>query len=210
MKKFSLILLMALLTLSYSKAQEVNFGAKAGVNFADIKGKDVSSFDGRTCFHAGIMVEIMLSEKFAFQPELLYSCQGSDYSETYDIGTDTFVKAGLTYSGTVKADFLNMPLMAKYFITEGFSLEVGPQIGLLLSAKDAYDLAGDSGEEDIKEYLKGIDFGVNFGLGYKLENGLNVAVRYNLGLTDLNDDPDYLGDSDYKNGVFQISLGFFF
>ncbi len=65
----------------------------------------------------------MISEKFAFQPELLYSAQGSDYDDE-------------DFSGSVKADYLNVPLMAKYYVGEGFSLEAGPQVGLLLSAKD--------------------------------------------------------------------------
>ncbi len=100
--------------------------------------------------------------------------------------------------------------MAKYYIIEGFSLEAGPQVGLLLSAKEEYDWDGDTGEVDIKEHLKGIDFGVNFGLGYKLDNGVNFGARYNLGLSDANDNAEFLGDSTYKNNVFQFSVGYFF
>ena len=61
---------------------------------------------------------------------------------------------------------------------------------------------------DVKNSFKTFDFGVNFGLGYKLDNGLNFGARYNLGLTDINnlDNPS----SKYKNGVFQISVGYFF
>ena len=70
--------------------------------------------------------------------------------------------------------------MAKFYVAEGFSIEAGPQVGFLFSAKDEYDFDGDTGEDDIKEYFKGIDFGVNFGVGYKLEGGLNLGARYNL------------------------------
>lgn len=195
----------------------LQFGAKAGVNFSDITGDDVGSFSGRTSVHFGVLAEIPISEKFSFQPELLYSAQGSDYDDSF---SETV--GGIMYSynaeGTVKADYLNVPLMAKYYIAEGFSLEAGPQVGFLLSAKEEYDLTFTegsitetmSGDEDIKDSLKSIDFGVNFGVGYKLENGINFGARYNLGLTDTNDDPDFLGDSSYKNSVIQLSVGYLF
>ena len=58
------------------------------------------------------MAEIPIANRFSFQPELLYSGQGS----------------------SVNLNYLNIPLMAKYNLTKEFSLEAGPQIGFLLSA----------------------------------------------------------------------------
>lgn len=202
-------------------SQEVIFGAKAGVNFADITGDESDSFDGRTSFFLGAVAEITISDKFSFQPELIYSEQGSDYKESF---TESF--EGVTFTetaeGEIRLGYLNVPLMAKYYVYEGLSIEAGPQVGFLLSAKNEYDFTltqtssegtfteTESGEDDIKDSVKSIDFGVNFGLGYKLENGLNFSARYNLGLTDANDDSDYLGDSSYKNSVIQIGVGYFF
>ncbi len=70
----------------------------------------------------------------------------------------------------------------------------------MLSAKSEFD--GDS--TDIKDDTKTIDFG----LGYKLENGLKFGARYNLGLANIAEDA---GD-DFKitNNVIQVSVGFFF
>jgi hypothetical protein len=193
MKKLLFITASMLFGLTYMNAQDVNFGAKAGVNFATITGDDVDSFSSRTAFHLGFVAEIVITETFSFQPELLYSAQGSDYSDDF-------------FEGTVEVDYLNLPLMAKFYVGEGFSLEAGPQVGFLLSAKDKYD----GGEDDWSDITKGIDFGLNFGVGYKLEGGFNFGARYNLGLTDVNDDPDSLGDSAYKNSVIQAYVGFFF
>jgi long-subunit fatty acid transport protein len=193
MKKLFLFAALAIFGLSTTIAQ-VNFGAKAGVNFSDITGNEVDSFGGRTSFHLGAVAEIMVSDMFAVQPELIYSSQGSDYDES-------------EFSGTVKLDYLNIPVMAKYYVAEGFSVEAGPQVGFLLSAKDDY---GD-GEEDIKDFVKGTDFGVNLGLGYKMENGLNFGARYNLGLSDNLDVDDFEAEgAEYKNSVIQISVGYFF
>lgn len=202
MKKLLIISAIAFVGLTAVNAQEVEFGLKGGINLSTITGDDYVNFDNRTCFHFGAVVEIGITENFSFQPELLYSCQGSDYGvdDTSIIET----KVAL-FNGTIKADYLNIPLMAKYYVSEGLSLEAGPQLGFLISAKD--DFEGE--EDDIKEFVKNFDLGVNFGLGYKLAGGLNFGARYNVGLTNANDDPD-LSDITFKNGVFQFSLGYFF
>jgi len=195
--QFLIFTVIALFGFVPVNAQDINFGAKAGVNFASITGDDISEYlDGKTSFHVGVVAEIVISEKFSFQPELLYSAQGATLSE-FDIDVD------------LNLDYLNLPLMAKFYVAEGFSLEAGPQVGFLLSAKMKASGGGESAEEDIKDVVKGIDFGVNFGIGYKLDSGLNFGARYNLGLSNDNDDPESPDDS-YKNSVIQAYVGFFF
>ena len=124
-----------------------------------------------------------ISEKISIQPELLYSGQGGS---------------------SINLSYLNMPLTGKYYITKGFSLEAGPQIGYLLSAK--------TGERNIKSSFKKFDFGANLGLGYKLNNGLSFGVRYNLGLTKINNTNtvSQYSNTTNRNQVFQITIGYFF
>lgn len=183
-----------------SNSSDISFGLKGGLNFAMIAGDDTDEFDGRIAFHAGAVAEFQISEKFSFQPELLYSSQG-----------DKMTSEGMDVD--FKLDYLNIPLLAKYYVAEGFSLEAGPQIGFLLSSKA--EAGGVS--VDIKDLIKGIDFGVDFGVGYKLENGLNFAARYNLGLSNIvESDGSILGESissdntKNHNEVFQLSVGYFF
>ena len=166
-------------------AQEVKFGAKAGVNFASIGGDETGNVDGRTSFHIGGVAEIVISDKFSFQPELLYSAQGA--KDTYE---DEFEKE----ESTLMLGYINIPLMAKFYVADGFSLEAGPQVGFLLNAEAENDYTDKEDPEfnesttvDVKEFASGIDFGVNLGLGYKLESGLNFGARYNLGLSNIND-----------------------
>lgn len=189
----------------------MHFGAKAGVNFANISGDDTSGLDSRTAFHVGIVAEIEISEKFSFQPELLYSGQG--FKESYS-------EFGASFEDVYKLDYLNIPLMAKYYVAEGFSVEAGPQVGFLLSAKDDwegnYGEVTESGSEDFKDFVKGIDFGLNLGVGYKMTSGLNFGARYNLGLSNFWDipsdiDPGFgIADIKNQNAVFQLSVGYFF
>lgn len=202
MKKNIVFISIAILGLLNINAQEIKFGAKAGVNFATIAGDETEGVKGRTSLHVGAVSEFIISEKFSIQPELLYSAQGAKYEDA-------------DFKETIKLDYLNLPIMAKFYVADGFSLEAGPQVGFLLSAKGELEAGGESVEVDIKDFVEGIDFGLNFGVGYKLPSGINFGLRYNLGLSNINDtgnlDPDFnVGDVNNQNSVIQLSLGYFF
>lgn len=182
---------------------DITFGAKAGLNLATITG-DLEDIKSRTSFHVGGMAIIAISEEFAVQPELLYSGQGAKY--------DGF---------TLALDYLYVPILAKYFVTEEFSLEAGPQFGYLLSAKLKEDSSNNNGgggnvntperraeSVDVKDSVKSFDFGLNIGASYLIDSNINVSARYFLGLANGNDLDDSFGD--FKNSVFQLSVGYFF
>lgn len=202
MRKLLLSAAIAVFGFTAMNAQEVKFGAKAGVNFATIGG-DSENVDSRTSFHLGGVAEIVISDKFSVQPELLFSSQGakSEYSE--DLGELGSFKV----EENLKLNYLNLPIIAKYYVTDGLSIEAGPQLGFLLSADYDVEVDGESDEQDVKDNFKSIDFGAGFGLGYKLENGLNFNLRYNLGLSNISDTD---GDFSIQNNVFQISVGYMF
>jgi hypothetical protein len=207
MKKLFLCAAIAVFGLSNVNAQEVKFGVKAGVNFATLS-TDIIDAKSRTSFHFGGVAEISISEKFSVQPELMYSSQGakSEFNETFE---------GVTISTKeeAKLDYISIPIMAKYYVAKGFSLEAGPQVSFLMSAKYDYEFTYDgsteSESEDIKDITKGIDFGLGFGAGYKMDSGFNFGARYSLGLSNINDDVD-ASDESIKNNVFQLSVGYFF
>jgi len=213
MKKIKLTLVIAIMTIVSVNAQ-TTFGVKAGANFSSFAYSDSYGEDddekARTSMHFGAVAEIQISDKFSLQPELLYSSLGSKYEWS-----------GPDYSGeeVVKVDYLTVPLMAKYYVAEGFSLEAGPQIAFLLSAKDDYAFYDHYWEDgsysetyDMADGFKKVDFGLNFGVGYKLDSGLNFGARYYLGLSNIEelDDDDYYYYRLIKNRVFQISVGYTF
>jgi hypothetical protein len=199
----------AVMAFGVSNAQDIKFGAKVGLNVATLNGdlEDAKSLIGA---HLGAFAEIKITDKFAFQPELLYSMQGakSEYSES---------ETGYSYSSEdkYKLGYLNLPLMAKYFATEKLFIEAGPQIGFLMSAKNDYKetetILGEtetfSGDVDIKDDFKSIDFGFNFGLGYEFTQNVFASARYNVGLSDINDDGSNVK---IQNGVLQFSVGYKF
>ncbi len=185
MRNVLLTTVITILGLSNVTAQKIKLGAKAGLNFSFITGDNTEDLDPNTDFHFGVMAEIQVSNKFSLQPELLYSGQG------FDTNIDS--------EGIIALNYLNIPVLAEYYVTEKISLEAGPQIGFLLSTK--------GGTRDYKDLFKTTDFGVNFGLGYTLNNKINFSARYTLGVTDINN-MDGFSDQN-RHGVFQVSICYF-
>jgi len=189
------------LVFGFVNAQKAQFGFKGGLNVANqsFSGDGAPSPSSKVGFHVGGFVEIKVSDKFAIQPELLYSTQGSKFNEIVNYqGTD--YKAEVT----LKLSYINIPFMLKYYAADKFSLEAGPQIGFLTTAKLAVKNQGNSNEQDIKDIFKSTDFGLNLGVGYEFAKNFSAGVRYNIGLTNIVKDGS--GD-EIKNNVFSLSLG---
>ncbi|NNE03271.1 MAG: PorT family protein, partial [Eudoraea sp.] len=176
MKKLLFISMIGMFTLLTS-CTTMRYGVKAGPTFATLTGDDTDNLDAKIGFFFGGLAELEVTDMFSVQPELLFSSQGTKYSES-----DGF-------DGKLKFNYLNLPVMAKVYVSDGFFFEAGPQLGYLLSAKDEYESPGLSGEDDLKDegFVKDIDVGANIGLGYQLDSGLNIGARYNFGLTNIND-----------------------
>ncbi len=207
-----------LMGLGMTNAQDIKFGAKTGLNFANVSNVSYPNekSSSRIAFHLGAMAEIKLNEQFAIQPELLYSAQGFKRDGVRGVEEMYGYKVYFDADVTAKMTYINVPVMAKYFVMEGLSLEAGPQLGILVSATGSYDnIKADGGygtlninpkDEDIKDDFSSIDFGLNFGASYTYNN-IYAGLRYNLGLTNIT--KDSRGDV-IKNGVLQFSVGYFF
>ena len=178
----------AVLVFGFTNAQDMKFGVKGGLNFANVSGE--GNFKNKIGFNVGAFAEIGVSDSFAVQPELLFSTQGANASEG---------------DGSFNLNYINIPVMAKFKVAEGFSLQAGPQFGLLMTAT-----AKGGGESlDIKEGFKTLDLGLNFGAGYDINENIMVDLRYNLGLGGLVKDLPS-GATDSNNRVIALSIGYKF
>lgn len=148
-----------------AKAQGIDFGLKAGVNFANING-DLNA-DGITSFHAGAALELNLTPGFSVQVEGLYSSQGAEYKNIEGLAND------------VNLDYIAAPIMAKfYIIPDRLSLMAGPQFSFLISeAEEAWD-------------SKSFDLAAAGGIELKITEGLFAQARYTIGLNDVYDNVD--------------------
>jgi hypothetical protein len=184
-KLLSLLTLLSVISVGVY-AQGVSGGVKLGLNLANqtisAEGMTVSpSF--RTSIHAGGYVTVMVSEKFGVQPEILYSGQGAKN------GNFSF-----------KANYITVPVLLRWNFTPLFSIHAGPQMGILMSAKEEFN--GES--EDVKDDYKSTDIGIAAGLGIDLPMGLNFGFRFVKGMSNIVDSDDYK----QKNYALQFSVGY--
>lgn len=197
MKK--VLLFIAVVALSYGTAhsQEFRLGAKLGLNVASLGGDSygVGSLGARTSFHIGGLAEIPLMGKFALQPELLYSSEGSDFDWIYS-------------DNKIKLDYIRVPVLAKFYIIEGLSAEAGPVFGVLVNAKGEGEDEDGSYSVDIKDEYKTFDAQFGIGASYRLNMGVFFSLRYNIGLLDVNDVDGY--NRKNQSNVFQVSAGYSF
>ena len=163
-KKFLIVMIAAVLITSVASAQHssspsgaVNLGIKAGINLYKISSDDNTVYDQITGFHLGLIGHIHLDNQWAVQPELVYSSQGA--------------KSAVAEH---KLDYINIPVLLQYMFNNGFRLQAGPQLGLLVRA-------------DNKDDLNSIDLGVGMGISYVVPStGFGLDVRYNHGLSNIN------------------------
>jgi len=180
MKKI-IVTVAAIFAFGYANAQDVKFGVKGGLSNSSTTESGAKSLLG---FHLGGFAEIKASDKFAVQPELLYSAQGAKFDGV-----------------SLNLNYINIPVMAKYYVADAFSIEAGPQIGFLMSAK--------SDGIDVKSVLKSTDFGLNLGAGYNLNETMSLGLRYNMGLSEIEKEIA-AGDKGSKNTSIQLSFGYKF
>ncbi len=177
---------------AYGQVQ-LALGIKGGLNFANINTTSFgTAYDSRTGYHAGAFLMFKFT-KFAIQPEIVYSQQGS----TIRFNSQSF---------NSNFSYVNIPIILKLYLIGGLNLQAGPQFGFLTSASGPVVSGnGSLTTGDIKDQLKGSDVSIGLGAGWDLPFGLNIDARYNLGVSDNNNSST---SESVKNQVFQLSAGF--
>ncbi|HLO79513.1 MAG TPA: OmpA family protein [Chitinophagaceae bacterium] len=172
------------------------FGLKAGVNVStnnydpDVNGFDISS---KTGFAGGIYYNIGLGRLFSIQPELLYSSMGSKFA------TKTIPNT----SGSLNLNYLSVPVLFKLTPVWRLGIFAGPQMDFLMGAKTKIDGQSD---EDIKDQIKGTDFGGTVGAEFWLTRNIGVYGRYMTGFNSINEDNYGIPNTDVKNNAWQFGL----
>ncbi|MBF9235877.1 PorT family protein [Hymenobacter sp. BT683] len=201
----------------------VRFGFRGGLNLADVQGDAVKSFtdltgylpDGaitremRPGFYAGLYATLPLGPSFAIEPGVSYSEKGTVLQGKVPVPALDFLNTNLT--GTARLAYIDVPVLAKVFVTPGFYLYAGPQASFLVSGKARVE-AGALGfsayqqDFDISNQLRKVDFAAVAGLGYQFENGLGLSAGYDYGLSSL----DTGNRFDAQNRVIKAGLNFSF
>lgn len=211
MKKIMMIAALMVATLSANAQNEVGqvtLKPTVGMNIASMTKVEGSKI--RPGLIAGVEAEYGVAENFSMTAGLFYSMQGvkQEYSGSGSYGS-------ISYSGDAKAtyklDYLNIPIMAQYYILPGLAIKAGVQPGFCVSKK--YDLeisasvagqsASDKTSGKIEDAIKSFDFSIPVGLSYEFSDFV-LDARYNFGVT------KDIEDQDARHSVFTFTLGYKF
>lgn len=178
MKKTLLSLTLVLISVIAFSQAKVEIGIKAGANFANTNIDDAESI---TAFHGGAY-GLLKFANIGVQPELLWSKQGNS----------------ITGGGELNLNYVNVPVMLKFYLPLGLNLQAGPQFGFLMNADDEDGV-------DQSNFLKSSDLSAALGAGWDAPFGLQFSARYVLGLSNIS---DVTGGDEVKNRTFQLAIGY--
>lgn len=199
MKKFFVLIAAAIVCMSASA--QVQFGAKVGFDMTHFWGEDAPS-GWQPNYQVGLMMEYKFNPKFAIAPEVVFAAQGGKETDKVDVEE---VPGMVEAKGTFHTNYINVPLMLKFYATPAFSIDFGPQVGFNVYSKmTASGKAGNIEAKetvDLKDMTNTVDFGLGLGATYNLTDNAFVQARYNLGLTKV------FENSQVKNGNLQIAFG---
>ena len=184
MKKVLMIAALMLATMS-ANAQGMFVKPMVGGTLATLTGDGVKDAKMKVGLVAGAEFGINFSEQFGVTAGLLYSMQGSGIKDS-DHNWNT--------------DYLNIPILANYYIIPGLAVKAGIQPGILTRAK--------YGDHDYKDYLESLDISIPMGLSYEFSDFV-IDARYDLGLTDiLKSEKGMHWDAKAKNSVIMLTIGY--
>jgi hypothetical protein len=199
MKKTLLILTMALLIAAgHLYAQSFQLGIKGGGNLESFTGSDgpnYTSHNFQAGWNAGAFVNFWLGNHFAIAPEVLYTTAGAQVKVT-----NSNDNQNVYVNNQLHLAYLSIPVMAKYRFTGGFYLETGPEVN--------FNVSNSSWEnQSVKNFTNDAEFAWGLGLGYQSPIGLGIGLRYNLGLTKVDETSNAnWSDVNWRNSGFQLDL----
>jgi len=193
MKKLMMIAVMAIFAMTAS-AQNTNreVGAftlqpKVGLTIGSFSGEYITvggkvENKKRVGFTAGLEGEIYATNWLGIALGLNYAQQGWKFGD---------VKC--------KYDYLNVPLVADFYVARGLALKTGVQLGFLMNAK--WD------DLDVKDDCNKTNFSIPIGISYEFSNVV-LDLRYNVALSKVN--KNATDNYKYRSDLVQITIGYKF
>ncbi|MCW5900438.1 MAG: PorT family protein [Flavobacteriales bacterium] len=206
---------------------QFDLGGKAGLNyhFQDARpgdkapaGMERPDGDNGLGWHAGLFAEFSLGDRWLLRPEALYSTRLTrrEISSTIGMGgTTTAIESDAR--GTLS--YLEVPVLIGRRLGECLTLQAGPAMGLLLgnqvkvTGTQRVTTDGNTVTTSLDattsstDGLNAVEFAGVIGLGYRLDNGMDLGLRFWNGFTPLQEDTDIIRT---KQRLIQLSVGWAF
>ncbi len=208
-----LLLSTALLCcITFYVQAELLVGLQAGFNYTTFGGPDAKTWGEmdvnpiwKPGFHLGGIVTYNEFQPIVLEGGIFFSMKGCKYNgEMYDYESGT----GETYKLLRIKDlkYIDIPLLVRYYFNKNLSAFIGPELAFLLSAK-VRDKPEDGEKEviDVKDEYKGFDFLLVLGVAYKLNNGAQLQLQYDHGLSNIVTS-EYQNYYTIKNRAIKLSV----
>lgn len=137
----------------------VRLGLKVGVARTDLAGGYAQDLKGKFGVLAGLVANVAVARGFSVQAELLYAQKGA---------------AAQNDSSGIRLNYVDLPVLLHY-TAHNFFVEAGPQVGLLVAAKQTQD---GRATLDEKPSFRAVEVGYALGLGYQPVERFSVGLRY--------------------------------
>ena len=227
--------LSALAATAQTEVGKFSLKPMAGINVSDISADDEVNYKAKVGFTGGVEAEYGVTPWLGVSLGAIYSQQGAKIKASLsEFGVNEEgrqVASLLSMKGKLKADYINMPLLAIFYVWKGLSIKTGLQVGFLVNDKmnvDAamarvtvpytdkityVDLSKPSTDDFFSSFsveesdiCKSVVFGIPVGLSYEYK-GITLDARYYLGLTRMDDAED---DAPARNRCISITVGYKF
>lgn len=169
--------------------------------FSEFKFKNES----RLGFTIGFKIDFPISGNVSFQPGVFYSQKGTVFN-----GEGIFENIFLEEKLTMITDYFDLPLLFKLNLLNGKNklyLLGGPSLGYLINSKMKVTvkvLGQSESDTDELKNCKYLNASIVFGAGIEFIDKIRAEIKYDAGLTSINDDDSYI----LKNGVISICLAY--
>jgi len=196
---------------------KIEFGLDGGVNYSSMKGLPSGGFT--SYFNLGFYFDIKTKNPhwLVHTGVIVKSTMGAGGLPVYSLNDPSLDNAFAGGRVERRINYFNVPICVKYVFDNHFYLEGGIMPALRYSAHDIFtaDVANKNDltyERSIKDELHQMDFGLIGGIGYRLMggNGMNLTLRYYLGLVDVvidDSSPDQYNTAAYLTVGIPIGAG---
>ena len=196
MKK-TILSTLAIIAIAVSvNAQSLSLGIKAGAIGTKIDGQDFQS-GYKLSYQGGAFAEFDLLHKIGIQPELLFSQTSSQTISGATSGATLL--DGIKPNTAFTLSYLSIPVLLRYNFAKLFTLNLGPQYGILLNKNTSLLQNGQNA------FKSGDVTGV-VGLQFHLSS-LRVYGRYVFGLNNLNNVNSAANTGNWKNQQLEVGVG---